>query len=128
MQRIYCILLTLTLLLTFVGQAVASVAMVCEMPHEGAKTFAHVKMDMPQSDAQMHENMPHNMMQMDCCDNESTPKNECKCPMSGCAANSMLNVESLFSVTLLGSEKVSISVPSTQITISRSLYRPPMFV
>ncbi|WP_327078211.1 hypothetical protein [Pseudoalteromonas sp. H103] len=127
LQRFYSSLLIITLLLTFVGQAVASVAMFCEMPHEGAKTFAHVKMDMPQSDSQIHENMSHKMIAMDCCDNESTPKKECKCPMSGCAANSMLNVESLFSVTLLGSEKVSISVPSTQITIPRSLYRPPMF-
>ncbi|MEL0646486.1 hypothetical protein V6248_03555 [Pseudoalteromonas agarivorans] len=127
MQRFYSSLLIITLLLTFVGQAVVSVAMVCEMPHKDAKTFAHVKMTMSQSDAQMHENMSHNMMQMDCCDNENTSKNECKCPINGCATNSMLNVESLFSITLLESEKVNLSVSSTQITIPRSLYRPPMF-
>ncbi|WP_158000824.1 MULTISPECIES: hypothetical protein [unclassified Pseudoalteromonas] len=46
--------------------------------------------------------------------------------ISGCAANSMLNVDTLFSVTLLESEKVNISVFTTQINIPRSLYRPPM--
>jgi len=127
LQRFYSSLLIATLLLTFVGQAVASVAMVCEMPHKSSKALVHSKMDMPKSDFKMHENMSHNMAAMDCCDNENTSKNECKCPMSGCAANSMLNVESLFSITLLESEKVNLSVPSTQITIPRSLYRPPMF-
>lgn len=127
LQRFHSSLLIVTLLLTFVGQAVASVAMVCEMPHDSSKTFAHSKMDMSQSDFKMHENMSHQMMPMDCCDNENTSKNECKCPINGCATNSMFNVESLFSITLLESEKVNLSVPSTQITIPRSLYRPPMF-
>ncbi|WP_331459203.1 hypothetical protein [Pseudoalteromonas sp. NSLLW24] len=117
----------ITLLLTFVGQAVASVAMVCEMPHMPTKTATHAQMPMIQSsDVTAVVSMSENMMQMDCCDDESTPQNDCKCPMSGCAANSMLNVDTLFSVTLLESEKVNVRVFTTQINIPRSLYRPPM--
>ncbi|WP_310737003.1 hypothetical protein [Pseudoalteromonas sp. SG43-5] len=117
----------ITLLLTFVGQAVASVAMVCEMPHLPTKTATHAQMPMTHSsDATAVASMSENMMQMDCCDDESTPQNDCKCPISGCAANSMLSVDTLFSVTLLESEKVNISVFTTQINIPRSLYRPPM--
>ena len=124
LQRFYSSLLMITLLLTFVGQAVASVAMVCEMP---MKTATHAQMPMTHSsDATAVASMSENMMQMDCCDDESTPQNDCKCPISGCAANSMLNVDTLFSVTLLESEKVNISVFTTQINIPRSLYRPPM--
>ncbi len=127
LQRFYSSLLMITLLLTFVGQAVASVAMVCEMPHLPTKTATHAQMPMTQSsDTTAVASMSENMMQMDCCDDESTPQNDCKCPISGCAANSMLNVDTLFSVTLLESEKVNISVFTTQINIPRSLYRPPM--
>ncbi len=127
LQRFYASLLMITLLLTFVGQAVASVAMVCEMPHMPTKTVMHAQMPMTQSsDATAAASMSENMMQMDCCDDESTPQNDCKCPISGCAANSMLNVDTLFSVTLLESEKVNVRVFTTQINIPRSLYRPPM--
>lgn len=127
LQRFYSSLLMITLLLTFVGQAVASVAMVCEMPHMPTKTAMHAQMPMTHSsDATAVASMSENMMQMDCCDDESTPQNDCKCPVSGCAANSMLNVDTLFSVILLESEKVNISVFTTQINIPRSLYRPPM--
>lgn len=127
LQRFYSSLLMITLLLTFVGQAVASVAMVCEMPHMPTKTAMHAQMPMTHSsDTTAVASMSENMMQMDCCDDESTPQNDCKCPISGCAANSMLNVDTLFSVTLLESEKVNISVFTTQINIPRSLYRPPM--
>ncbi len=127
LQRFYSSLLMITLLLTFVGQAVASVDMVCEMPHMPTKTAMHAQMPMTQSsDTTAVASMSENMMQMDCCDDESTPQNDCKCPISGCAANSMLNVDTLFSVTVLESEKVNISVFTTQINIPRSLYRPPM--
>ena len=127
LQRFYASLLMITLLLTFVGQAVASVAMVCEMPHMPTKTAMHAQMPMAQSsDATAAAGMSDNMMQMDCCDDERSPQNDCQCPMSGCAANSMLNVDTLFSVTLLESEKVNIRVFTTQINIPRSLYRPPM--
>lgn len=127
LQRFYSSLLMITLLLTFVGQAVASVAMVCEMPHMPTKTAMHAQMPMTQSsDTTAVASMSENMMQMDCCDDESTPQNDCKCPISGCAANSMLNVDTLFRVILLESEKVNISVFTTQINIPRSLYRPPM--
>ncbi|KDC50204.1 hypothetical protein DC53_13195 [Pseudoalteromonas fuliginea] len=127
MQRFYSSLLMITLLLIFVGQAVASVAMVCEMPHMPTKTAMHAQMPMTQSsDTTAVASMSENMMQMDCCDDESTPQNDCKCPISGCAANSMVNVDTLFRVILLESEKVNISVFTTQINIPRSLYRPPM--
>ncbi|WP_232224781.1 hypothetical protein [Pseudoalteromonas sp. S3431] len=117
----------ITLLLIFVGQAVASVAMVCEMPYMPTKTAMHAQMPMTQSsDTTAVASMSENMMQMDCCDDESTPQNDCKCPISGCAANSMVNVDTLFRVILLESEKVNISVFTTQINIPRSLYRPPM--
>ncbi len=68
MQRIYCILLTLTLLLTFVGQAVASVSMVCDMPHTNMATHA----SMQHSEMAMSDDADTTTMSMDCCSEQST--------------------------------------------------------
>ncbi|WP_409424018.1 hypothetical protein [Pseudoalteromonas sp. RW-H-Ap-1] len=123
MQRLYCILLTLTLLLTFVGQAVASVAMFCEMPHTNMATHA----SMQHSEMAMSDDADTTTMSMDCCSEQSTLIQDCSCPMSACSSHSALHVNSLFIASKLPSEKVQHAVVQHQANFARSLYRPPMF-
>ena len=122
MQRIYCILLTLTLLLTFVGQAVASVSMVCDMPHMNMATHA----SMQHSDMAMSNDADTTTMSMDCCSEQGTLTQDCSCPMSACSSHSVLHVNSLFIASKLPSEKVQHAVIQHQVNFARSLYRPPM--
>lgn len=122
MQRIYCILLTLTLLLTFVGQAVASVSMVCDMPHMNMATHA----SMQHTQMAMSDDAHTSIMAMDCCSDENAVAQDCSCPMSACNSHSALNVNSLFIVSKLSSEKVHLAVMQRQPNFARSLYRPPM--
>lgn len=122
MQRIYCILLTLTLLLTFVGQAVASVSMVCDMPHTNMATHA----SMQHSKMAMSDEADTTTMSMDCCSEQSTLTQDCSCPMSACSSHSALHVNSLFIASKLSSEKVQHAVVQHQANFARSLYRPPM--
>lgn len=124
MQRTYCILLTLTLLLTFVGQTVASVFMVCDMPHMNMATHA----SMQPTQATMSDDIHSSMMDMDCCSDESAVAQECSCPMSACNSHSFLSVNSLFSVSKLPDEKVHLIVTQPPPNFARSLYRPPMSV
>jgi len=122
LQRIYCILLTLTLLLTFVGQAVASVSMVCDMPHTNMATNA----SMQHSEMAMSDEADTTTMSMDCCSEQSTLTQDCSCPMSACSSHSALHVNSLFIASKLSSEKVQHAVVQHQANFARSLYRPPM--
>ncbi|MFP3351625.1 hypothetical protein R0K04_09420 [Pseudoalteromonas sp. SIMBA_153] len=122
MQRIYCILLTLTLLLTFVDQAVASVSMVCDMPHTNMATHA----SMQHSKMAMSDDADTTTLSMDCCSEQSTLTQDCSCPMSACSSHSALHVNSLFIVSKLPSEKVQHAVIQHQVNFARSLYRPPM--
>ena len=120
MQRIYLSILTVVLLLTLVGQAVASVTMSCEMPH---MSQAHSQVT---DTSDMHHDMPAGMMSMDCCDDGATDEQECGCPMSACSTHSMLSMSALFIVTLTTPEKVQLYTPQNQHRIASSLYRPPM--
>ena len=122
MQRIYCILLTLILLLTFVGQAVASVSMVCDMPHTNMATHA----SMQHSKMAMSDDADTTTLSMDCCSEQSTLTQDCSCPMSACSSHSALHVNSLFIASKLSSEKVQHAVVQHQANFARSLYRPPM--
>ncbi|MGO3300607.1 MAG: hypothetical protein ACTILD_07885 [Pseudoalteromonas sp.] len=119
MQRIYLSLLTLCLLLTLVGQAVASVSMVCEMPH-----MSHSQKN--NNSENQHHTMSAGMMNIDCCDDDTIVKKECGCPASACNAHSILNIEASFLLALSASEKVQLYLPQHQHLITRSLYRPPM--
>ena len=122
MQRIYCILLTLTLLLTFVGQAVASVSMVCDMPHTNMATHA----SMQHSEMAMIDDADTTTLSIDCCSEQSTLTQDCSCPMSACSSHSALHVNSLFIASKLPSEKVQHAEIQHQVNFARSLYRPPM--
>jgi len=120
LQRIYLSLLTVMLLLTLVGQAVASVTMSCEMPHMSQSQSQATDID------DMHHGMSAGMMSMDCCDDDATNNQECACPMSACSTPSMLSMSSLFTAVLLSAEKVQLYTPQNQHYIASSLYRPPM--
>ncbi|MBB1418905.1 hypothetical protein H5200_09065 [Pseudoalteromonas sp. SG43-7] len=120
MQRIYISLFTVVLLLTLVGQAVASVTMSCDMPH---MSQPHATMA---DSSDMHHDMSAGMMNMDCCDDDASANQECGCPMSACSTHSMLNMSVLVTVILTTSEKVQLYIPQNQHRIASSLYRPPM--
>ena len=119
LQRIHQSLLAIVLLLTLVGQAVASVTMSCEMPHMSQSQSQPIADD-------MHHAMSSVMMDMDCCDDDATSTQECACPMSACSTHSMLSMGSLFTAVLLSAEKVQLYTPQDQRYIANSLYRPPM--
>ena len=59
------------MLLTLVGQAVASVAMLCEMPHMSQTQHAATNV----ATEKVHQQMSVSMMNMDCCDDAATGKN-----------------------------------------------------
>lgn len=112
------------ILLTFLGQAVASVAMSCS--HQMAmdmSTMSHGNMD----DAISHTNM---MLEsdkqdssqgylMDCC------QEQCKCPMSGCVSLSLLK-DTRFYAGVIAEQKISQLALVHQSQINTSLYRPPI--
>ena len=120
MQRFYANLLMLTLLLTFVGQSVASVTMLSGMPS------MHAKIQVSKNVGKIDVSSQHAMGKMECCEEQSTSKNECSCPINGCTANAMLNIKTLFCFALFQSEKINVSVLSEQTTLPKLLYRPPM--
>lgn len=122
MQRIYLSLLTCVLLLTLVGQAFASVAMSCEMPHMSQTHDSSENVMM----SEMHHGMSTSMMNMDCCDDDTTSNKECSCPISACSAYSMLSSDGLFIAVLPPPDKVQLYTLQNHHNIASSLYRPPM--
>ncbi|NMM41853.1 hypothetical protein [Pseudoalteromonas arctica] len=120
MQRIYISLLTVVLLFTLVGQAVASVTMGCDMPHMNQSHTTMV------DSSDIHHGMSAGMMNMDCCDDDVTANQECGCPISACSTHLMLSMNSLFTAALLSADKVQLYTPQDQQYIASSLYRPPM--
>ncbi|MGO2350849.1 hypothetical protein [Pseudoalteromonas nigrifaciens] len=121
MQRIYSSLLIIAMLLTLVGQAVASVTMLCEMPHMSQTQHAATNV----ATEKVHQQMSVSMMNMDCCDDAATEQ-ECNCPINACSAYSMLSVDGLFSTPLIISEKIQLYSSQNQHHLVSSLYRPPM--
>lgn len=120
MQRFYTGLLMLILLLTFAGQSIASVTMKRDMSSKYVNMHAFKSVDVTNSSSH------HALMKMDCCEEQSASINECSCPINGCMANVMLNIETLLSFALFQSEKIDVFVLSEQTTLPKSLFRPPM--
>lgn len=112
------------MLLTFLGQAVASVTMSCS--HEmtmDMSTMSHDNM----ADAISHTDM---MLEsdkqdssqdylMDCC------QEQCKCPMSGCVSLSLL-LDIRFNADIIAEQKISLLPLLHQSQVNASLYRPPI--
>ncbi len=113
------------MLLTLVGQAVASVAMLCEMPQMSQAQHAATNVATNVAIEKTHQQMSVSMMNMDCCDDAATEQ-ECNCPISACSAYSMLSVDGLFSTPLIISEKIQLYPSQNQHHLVSSLYRPPM--
>ena len=110
------------MLLTFIGQAVASVSMSCShemnmelsmMSHDNM-TDIHASM--------MQESIKQESSQdylMDCC------QEQCKCPMSGCVSLSLL-LDTHLNPGVITDQKI-IQLPLVhQSQINASLYRPPI--
>lgn len=108
------------MLLTFVGQAVASVSVECEMPHMGASA-SHAEHHAMQS-----EHNHTGTMQMDCCDEEPS-NNDCHCPINGCGGSSILTYYAIFNAFALPTEKVTQLNLGVALPPASTLFRPPMF-
>lgn len=113
----------------FVGQAVASVSTVCEMPHMSnnplqlSAKMTHADMLNISDDA-----TEHSSMKMDCCDTTHSSNKECSCPINACNVNSMLSVNTLMITSAPMSEKVYTTTLQHAFRFGHSLYRPPMAV
>jgi len=77
MTRLSSYLLIAMMLLTFVGQSVASVAMVCDMPNASMQMDHHANM-----------NADSDMSDMDCCHEDAMDNSDCACPFNACTAHS----------------------------------------
>ncbi|MDX2370787.1 MAG: hypothetical protein QNK36_20695 [Colwellia sp.] len=114
------------MLVTFFGQALASVTMSCT--HE-------MTMDMELS-MMAHDNMPdtasHASMMLDNGEQDSSQialmdccQEQCKCPMSGCISLSFL-FDTRFNTVIITEQKI-VQLPLIhQSQINTSLYRPPI--
>lgn len=114
------------MLLTFIGQAVASVSMSCshEMNmdiHMEFSTMSHG--DMPDTHTSMMlESDKQESSQdylMDCC------QEQCKCPMSGCVSLSLL-LDTGVNAEVIAEKKIFQLSLIHQSQINASLYRPPI--
>ncbi|WP_143313968.1 hypothetical protein [Colwellia sp. UCD-KL20] len=116
------ILVVTTMLLTFIGQALAYTAMPCNMmdcDHHKSMMMEHSSMD-------DMSNMNHSIMgeqssdTSDCCDID------CDCPTQACSSVSVFHSEySLFKIEE-SSEAINFFNSVTPISYSKSLYRPPI--
>jgi hypothetical protein len=118
------IIIIALMLLTFLGQAVASVSMSCS--HEMTMDMATMDHD-NMSDSKSHKTMmlesdKQNSNQdylMDCC------QEQCQCPMSGCVSLSFL-LDTRFNAGVIAEQKISQLSVVHKSQINASLYRPPI--
>lgn len=115
MTRLSSYLLIAMMLLTFVGQSVASVAMVCDMPHASMQMDHHANM-----------NADSDMSDMDCCHEDAMDNSDCACPFNACTAHSILPLSDLVVKSIKQSEKVTVLGASQLSFHVSSLYRPPI--
>lgn len=114
------------MLVTFVGQALASVTMSCS--HEMTMDMEQSMMaddNMPDTAihaSMMRKNAKQNSGQnslMDCC------QEQCKCPMNGCVSLSLL-LDTRFNTDVIAEKKIAQLPLIHQSQINASLYRPPI--
>ncbi|MCQ8883510.1 hypothetical protein NQS96_17180 [Pseudoalteromonas shioyasakiensis] len=110
--------LLIAMMLTFVGQSVASVAMVCDMPHGSMQMDHHANMN---ADSDMSD-----MSDMDCCHEDAMDNSDCACPFNACTAHSLLPLNDLVVKSIKQSEKVTVLGASQLSFHASSLYRPPI--
>ncbi len=121
------IVVILLMLVAFIGQAMASVAVPCAhesmmntsmsmMTHESMTNMNHAEMmsgSIEQSDNQATK--------MDCC------QEQCKCPMNGCVSLSLfVNANPSFNYGAITQQKISQLPSLHQPQVNASLYRPPI--
>jgi len=127
------IVIVMLVLMTFIGQAMASTAMSYSgvscvhgamkskmsditMSDSTVPDSSMSKMDMTLTDNDQDSDMN---MSMDCCEDE------CKCPMNGCVSLSFL-LNSHISTAIVAEQKILQLSSSHQSQSSVSLYRPPI--
>ncbi|MCF6437203.1 hypothetical protein [Pseudoalteromonas sp. MMG022] len=113
------ILVTLTMLIAFTGQALAYAVMPCDMSLDNHTSM----MTMDHSADMMTSNMDHSNMSsaVDCCDTD------CTCPANACTSIHYLNTALLTTPAIYWSEAINHALPEAPHAITSSLYRPPIF-
>ncbi len=118
MSKAFSKVLVMTLMLVaFVGQAFAYSAMSCEMSSGSHESHMNMNMNMNHGDM----NKSSNGQSEDCCDVE------CICPANACSSTTVLNSSVDSTDIQILSESVAALQSNQPLSISTSLYRPPIF-
>lgn len=114
------------MLMTFVGQTMASTTMLCVHESSTADTskFSHHNNDTSADGDSHHHGMlmmesNEKASEMDCC------QEQCQCPMNGCFSLSVL-VNNTFNPSLKGEQKITQLSSLALSQVNSSLYRPPI--
>jgi hypothetical protein len=133
--------LVVTLLLSFIGQAVA-LPDVCTMAQSGS-IMKNVMMNQSLSESTsiqqtgalpchsmtMSQDLttsPDNQMAMDCCDSPTMADSSCSCPDDGCSASFPSSNQNITSASSYSEHRNYYSQPRFPNQISSALFRPPI--
>ena len=125
LKPVFKILVVTTMLLAFVGQALAYSTMSCDMADESH----HQMMSHSSMNAAMMNNVDnhHRMMENsnitvmeDCCDIE------CKCPANACISITLVSSDHRYTKISTTIDKISSLDLMTPQSQTKSLYRPPI--
>lgn len=133
--------LVVTLLLFFIGQAVA-LPDVCTMAQSGS-IMKNVMMNQSLSESTsiqqtgalpchsmtMSQDLttsPDNQMAMDCCDSPTMADSSCSCPDDGCSASFPSSNQNITSASSYSEHRNYYSQPGFPNQVNSALFRPPI--
>ena len=133
--------LVVTLLLSFIGQAVA-LPDVCTMAQSGS-IMKNVMMNQSLSESTsiqqtgalpchsmtMSQDLttsPDNQMAMDCCDSPTMADSSCSCPDEGCSASFPSSNQNITSASSYSEHRNYYSQPGFPNQVNSALFRPPI--
>ena len=133
--------LVVTLLLSFIGQAVA-LPDVCTMAQSGS-IMKNVMMNQSLSESTsiqqtgalpchsmtMSQDLttsPDNQMAMDCCDSPTMADSSCSCPDEGCSASFPSSNQNITSASSYSEHRDYYSQPGFPNQVNSALFRPPI--
>lgn len=133
--------LVVTLLLSFIGQAVA-LPDVCTMAQSGS-IMKNVMMNQSLSESTsiqqtgalpchsmtMSQDLttsPDNQMAMDCCDSPTMADSSCSCPDDGCSASFPSSNQNITSASSYSEHRNYYSQPGFPNQVNSALFRPPI--
>ena len=137
--------LVITLLLSFIGQAVA-LPDVCTMAQsesimknvmvnesltksvsiQQTGTLPCHSMSMTMTMSQDLPSSPDNQMAMDCCDSPTMADSSCSCPDDGCSASFPFSNQNITSTSSYSEHRNYYSQPGFPSQVNSALFRPPI--